>query len=203
MSNYKNFIKDFPIRCGEILKEYRSHAQKNGREVTHMFAIASAAITIPFERLKKSSDGTGHPSGDKKKYKEAAGKFANLCDQYFLSSCLWKDASKSWKTGQVKREDVTNGPESWRNNSTSLTEDIKVKKVLTYIRNALAHGSIFTLPDSDDQIENIIFLSKIKNGKNFYGNCKMLMVSAEDFYKFIVKWVSFLKHELKIPSEID
>ena len=203
MSNYKNFIQDFPERCAEILKEYRNHARKNGREVTHMFAIASCAITIPFERLRKPSDGAEHPSGDKKKYEKAAGQFDNLCGKYFLGSCLWKDASKSWKTGQVKREDTAHETESWITDSKSLTKDMKVKEVLEHIRNALAHGSIFTLPDNIDQIKNIIFLSKIMNGRSFSGNYKMLMVSAEDFYEFIVKWVSFLKHELKIPSEID
>ena len=203
MSNYKNFIKDFPTRCGEILEEYRSPASKNGREVTLMFAIASVAITIPFERLRKPSDGIKHPSGDKKKYKEAAGKFANLCDRKFLESCLWKNASGSWKEGQVKKEDVKHEPESWITDSMKLAEVMKVKEVLEHIRNALAHGSIFTLPDAYDQIENIIFLSRIMNGKNFSGNYKMLIVSAEDFYKFIVKWMSFLKNELKIPSEID
>lgn len=203
MSDYKNFIQDFPIRCGEILEEYRDHARKNGREVTHMFAIAAAAITIPFERLRKTSDGIEHPSQDKKKYQKADGKFANLCDQYFLESSLWKDAVKSWKIGQVKREELTQGPELWITNSASLTKGIKVKEVLEHIRNALAHGSIFTLPNAADQIENIIFLSKDKNAGNFSENYKLLMVSAEDFNEFLVKWMHFLQHELKIPFEVD
>ena len=199
--NYKDFIKDFPIRCGEILEEYRIHTRKNGREVTHMFAIASAAITIPFERLRKPSDGIEHPFGDKKKYQKAAGQFNNLCGNYFLRSCLWEDASKSWKIGQIKKEDVPNKLES--RITESLTEFVKVEEILVHIRNALAHGSIFTFPDAEEQIEDIVFLSKIMEGRSFSGNYKMLRVSAEDFYEFLVKWVSFLKNELKIPPEID
>lgn len=198
MSNYRNFIQDFPIRCEEILIDYRDLACKNGREVTHMFAIASAAITIPFARLREGE----HPSWDKKNCQQAASKFANLCDQHFLGSRLWNDAVASWKTNQVKEEDVLQGPGDWITNSTSLTQEIKVEEVLKCIRNALAHGNIFTLPDDNDEIERIIFLSKIMNGRNFSGNYRLLMVRPEDFDKFLLKWVQFLR-DLNMPPEVD
>ena len=209
--DYKNFIQDFPIRCGEILEKYREQDRKNGREVTHMFAIAAAAIPIPFARLSENE----HPSPDKKKYEQAVGKFTNLCDQYFLGSCLWedKDEARSWKSGQVSKEDVKEGPEYWRiRDCSSLTGDIKVKEILKIIRNALAHGSIFTRPNKEtDQIEKIILLSKILverkiNGnvkRIFNGNYDTLTVSPEDFFEFLVNWVSFLRDELKIPPEPD
>lgn len=198
--DYRNFIQDFPIRCGEILKKYRNHDCKNGREVTHMFAIAAAAIAIPFSRLSEKE----HPSPDKKKYEQAVGKFTNLCDQCFLASCLWKDKdeARSWKSGQVPKKDVNEDPQYWMSNSVSLKEDIKVVEVLKIIRNALAHGSIFTLP-ANEPIENIIFLSKNCVKGIFYGDYDLLTVTPEDFYKFLVNWVSFLGDELKIPPEVD
>jgi hypothetical protein len=198
MSNYRNFIQDFPTRCEEILTDYKDRACKNGREVTHMFAIASAAITIPFARLIEGK----HPSRDKKNCQQAASKFANLCDKYFLSSSLWGTSTKSWKSGLVKKDDIERDKEYWITNALSLRDDIKVLEVLNIIRNALAHGSIFTLPKNDDQIENIILLSKEKIGKKFTGDFNLLMVSAEDFNKLLVKWIDFLNN-LKIPSEVN
>lgn len=205
MSNYKNFIQDFPVRCGEILEEYKEQAKKSDREVTHMFAIAAVALTIPFERLRKPPERIKNPSGDKQKYKEADGKFGNLCKQPFLQSNLWKDEVKSWKVGEVLAEDVKQEPENWAQCSQSLPVNAKVVEVLEHIRNALAHGNIFTLPNlspPSDEIENIIFLSRIMNGREFTGKYNLLTVSPGDFNEFLVKWIYFLKNELKLPSEV-
>jgi hypothetical protein len=198
MANYKNFIQDFPIRCEKILTAYRDCACKNGREVTHMLSIASAAITIPFARLRERE----HPSQDKKKCQQAASKFANLCDKYFLSSSLWGKSTKSWKYGLVKKDDIEREKEYWIANASSLSNDTKVLEVLSVIRNALAHGSIFTLPNNDDQIENIILFSKEKICEKLTGNFNLLMVSVEDFNEFLVKWIDFLK-TLEIPPEVN
>ena len=99
MSDYKNFIQDFPNRCGQILGEYNMQTIKSGREVTHILAIASAALLIPFERLRKPTGCQKHPSGDKERYPRASSKLSHLIDQKFLSSELWKGEVSSWKTG--------------------------------------------------------------------------------------------------------
>ena len=198
MSNYRNFIQDFPIRCEKILKDYKDCACMKGREVTHMFAIASAAITIPFARLREKE----HPSRDKKNCQQAASKFANLCDKYFLSSSLWGTSTKSWKSGLLKKDDIERDKEYWITNALSLRDDIKVLEVLSIIRNALAHGSIYTLHNNDDQIENIILLSKEKIGEKFTGDFNLLMVSVEDFNELLVKWIDFLKN-IEIPPEVN
>ncbi|MBN1796006.1 MAG: hypothetical protein JW804_04975 [Sedimentisphaerales bacterium] len=202
MSNYDNFIEDFPSRCGTILEKYRKDACKNGLEVTHMFAIASASITIPFARLRDNN----HPSGDKMNghYGKAVSKFNKLCGKYFLKSRLWNVDLESWQMGEVKKENLWQDTDQWKNNAHPLSKDVKVKKVLSIVRNALAHGSIFTYPrkqNPEDQIEHIIFLSKIRNDNKPTGNYDMLMVHPDDFFDFLVKWIDFLK-DLKIPSEI-
>jgi len=122
MSNYKNFIQDFPVRCGEILEDYKSQARKNGREVTHMLAIAAAALPIPFERLRKPAAGIKHPSRDKEKYDSAAGKFANISDKFFLNSELWQDGVRSWEVGKIMADEVERGPEGWSMDSEALPD---------------------------------------------------------------------------------
>lgn len=202
MSNYKNFIQDFPVRCGQILEEYRKQAQKSGREVTHMLAIAAAALPIPFERLRKPPEGIKHPSGEKEKYEKATGKFSEICDKKFLQSVLWQDEARSWEFGEVEEKEVKKEPEQWARYSQSLYGEVKVVDILEHIRNALAHGSVFTLPNREDQIENIIFLSRIMDGCNFTGKYGFLTVCPKDFNKFLVKWIQFLQNELKLPSGV-
>lgn len=200
MSNYKNFIQDFPIRCGEILEDYKNHARATGREVTHMFAIAAAALPIPFERLRKPTSDTKHPSRDKEKYKSADGKFANVSNKSFLKSDLWQDAARSWVTGKVTAGEVERGPDGWSNLLLeALPEHIKTTDILEHVRNALAHGSIFTLPDAEDKIERIIFLSEDRDNGKFNGNYNALSVSPEDFTAFLIKWIQFLR-SLKLPT---
>lgn len=204
MTVFKNFIQDFPIRCGEILAGYKDQAKESGRDVTHMLSIASAALTIPFERLRKTPNGIMHPSRDKLKYKQADGKFANLCDRNFLQSTIWSAEPKSWKIGDIKAEDVKQPPDEWVDDCESLPSDIKVIKILIHLRNAIAHGNIYTEPNPVDEIVNIIFLSKIMDENNkFTGIYKMLKVSPKDFNEFLVKWIGFLKKELNLPATVD
>jgi hypothetical protein len=196
MSVYRDFIQDFPVRCGEILEEYRKQSEKSDREVTHMLAIASAAIPIPFERLRKQSRGKKHPAGDKEKYPKANSNFNNVCGKKFINSVLWKkEEAGSWEIGEVDARDVKKNPEDpsqWQVCYELLSADLKVKGILVHIRNAIAHGGIFTLSEEKDQIKKIIFLSEILNGRHFTGRYKVLKVSPANFYDFLINWIDFL-----------
>jgi hypothetical protein len=202
MSNYKNFIQDFPTRWGQILIEFEEQAQHRGREVTLVLAIAAVAIIIPLERLRKPPDGVQNPFGDKEKYKKATGKFNEISDKKFLQSILWENEVESWKIGIVDEKEVKNEPEKWAISSRSLPSEVKVKEILKHIRNALAHGNIFTLSDKNNQIENIIFLSRIMNDSVFSHQYSFLTVSPENFNQFLAKWVIFIRDELKLPNEV-
>jgi hypothetical protein len=220
MSVYKNFIQDFPDRCDKILKEYRSHAEKSGLEATLMLAIASVAIPIPFERLRKPPGGIKHPSGDKEKHSKASGKLAEICGKKFIQSALWEKAVSSWEIGEVDaREAKKKDPELWDASYNSLSGDFKVIEILEHIRNALAHGNIFTSPNGKKQIKRIIFLNRIMSAKSltdnylkacllkffrrsrpkFTGKYKVLKVSPNDFNDFLINWIQFLS-ELKLDA---
>ena len=189
----QNFIRDFPVRCGKILTKYQKDAETSGCEVTFMLSIAAAALPIPFERLRKPVGGIKHPSGDKQKYQRADGKFGNLCDQDFLGSDLWDKKPKSWCIGEVAATIVKNEPEMWIGDVKQVPSSLKVVDVLKHLRNALAHGNIFTLPDDSDEIQEIIFLNRIMCGHEFTGRYSILTVSPIDFNGFLIKWMDFLK----------
>lgn len=208
MSNYTNFIQDFPSRSLAILKDNFDRTKASGREVTLMLSIASTAFIVPFERLK--ADPEKHPANDVEKYKKAKEKFSDMINEKFLSSELC-GGRKSWEfiaeinSGDVQKKET----DEWarKENRKPLSEKKEINSVLSHLRNALAHGSIFTYPSGssgDKQIKTILFVSRCyeKTDKCEYcGNKErkpankydVLLVSPDDFLIFLEKWVDFLK----------
>jgi hypothetical protein len=46
MTDYSDFIRDFPTRCGEVLSIYYDQAQAKSREVTLLIMTATAAFLV-------------------------------------------------------------------------------------------------------------------------------------------------------------
>ena len=201
MTAYKNFIKDFPRRCSKILDRYESDALSGGREVTLTLAMAASGFVVPYERLRPQEGELPYP--DRGIYKQAASQFDALLKEKFLGSCLWKEEVSSWSFGKLSRVDGDPGNWSELQKRKSFGPYKKVGSTLTHLRNALAHGNIFTFPkddpDKDDpDIELIIFLSRpyVKSPKfNF------LCVSPQDFQKFLRNWFVFIS-ALNLPEEV-
>jgi len=191
MSEYENLIQDFPQRCTDILTTFVKQAKEIDREVTLMLAVVSASLVIPYERLGDFEN----PSGDAKKYFQAKSKFANECgNKVFLDWVPGKE-SKSWKFTELDLDAVNQPPESWLKNIQPLPKEGKVGKVgyvLYHLRNAFAHGNIFTLAESN-QIKSLIFLCKRKNSNtNTVEGYNLIEVLPEDLYVFLEKWIQFL-----------
>ncbi len=190
MSNYKNFIQDFPGRCGEILKSHSEQMKADGLEVTQLLSLASVAITIPFERLRKPTDGVKHPSNDRSIYPKANSTFANLCGKSFIGSRLWPEVDDAWKKGVVNQNQVSGEVEAWVSNCRILSPNCKVRDLLVHIRNSIAHGNIYTKAENKNHIIELIFLNSIdKSGENFH----FLFVTVENFKAFLINWIEFLK----------
>ena len=201
MSNYKNFIQDFPQRCGSILDGYKDQAKKSGLEVTHMLAIASAAITIPFERFRKPKHKRKHPSNEREMYHSATNKFANFCDKEFLKSSLWENETNNWYYGIIKEKKLNDQPESWIAKAKKLPSDFKIIYLLNHIRNSISHSSIYASSDEKDNIDNLILLNKFLEKGKFNGDYSYVKVSVTDFNKFLINWIKFLSDEIKLNNK--
>lgn len=198
MSSYDNFVSDFPGRCAELLRFERT-ARLIKREVTLMLCVAMPSIVVPLERLagpRPNNESQGHPSRDWERFDQAKSGLDRLFEQAFRGSSLWPHpGSSSWFFGELS--EVLNGPDSW----VELTEpkplgpDKKTKTVLMHIRNALAHGNIFTR--GNPEIEQIILLSKPVDADRF----RFLAVAPADFREFLRHWLHFLR-ELELPDDL-
>ena len=209
MTTYANFVRDFPKRCKDLLDDYETDARGKDREVTLLIAVATSAFTIPFERLRPSS--TKHVADDRSP--EAVNELDRLENRYFVD---WQ-TRRGWMIienldGNVIRSsqaDTWANPDQWRPIPANKT----VRYVLNVLRNALAHGSIFTFPSSSSgktprEIKRVVFLSRIRDKKTRDKKTRKLLdrynaviASPTDFRTLIFDWVSLLEG-LPLPSEI-
>ena len=196
MTNYNNFIQDFPTRCCEILDRYKGPALLDGREVTLTLAIATSGLVVPFERLCPQERS---PYYDRYDYTKAASQFDRLCIENFLSSQLWKEDVGSWSFEELSS--VAGDPDSWlelQEPRTPLNSCKTVRDILEHLRNALAHGNIFTFPKGASDIEFIVFLSRQSRTSSDFN---FLCVSPQDFQKFLRHWFVFIS-KLELPAEV-
>jgi hypothetical protein len=194
MSAYKDFVSDFPARCLDILRMAEKPARVQQREVTLALLVASAGFVVPFERLGD------HPTGDATRYAEASRKLNGLLTEKFLSSALATGAT-SWCGGKLAS--VSGDPDSWpeMTQPKKLSGEKTVRGVVKVVRDALAHGNIFT---HGDQISKIIFVHchyVYRDGSKEYKEADFITASPDDFLIFLKAWFEFLKSE-NIPAEL-
>jgi hypothetical protein len=202
MSNYKNLVSDFPARCADLLGDFERTARLRKREVTLMLCVAMSSVVIPLERLKgprstSKGEDPGHPSRDWERFDQARSRLDRLFEQPFRGSPLWPNiASSSWSFDELS--DVSNGPDSWAElgKPKPLGPDRRARTVLLHIRNALAHGNIFTR--GNPEIEQIILLSERAVGTSKFN---FIAVAPADFRLFLKNWLEFLR-DLELPEDL-
>lgn len=201
MSNYRNFVSDFPGRCDTLLARFDREAGRGGLDVTLMLCIAMPSIVVPVERLAGPSDtgdqpNPGHPSRDWHRFEEAKARLDRLFEGSFRGSELCPvTASSSWSFGELSNP--ADDPDSWPELSAlkPLGRDKKSRTVLLHLRNALAHGNIFTR--GTPQIDQIIFLSKPNEATRF----RYLAVTPVEFRGFLNNWLRFVR-QLEVPEGV-
>jgi hypothetical protein len=152
MTDYADFVRDFPVRCGEVLELCYEQAVSNDREVTFLMMAAAAAF-VPYERLRSSKE---HPLRDRKRFPSAARNLDTALGKPFLKSPFHDGTTGSWSMARTR----TAGPPF---DLCPLAYDTQANQVFAIIRNALAHGNLWTRPGSDQHIRDITFLSEEKD----------------------------------------
>jgi hypothetical protein len=183
MTDYANFIRDFPARCGEMLDLFYEQAHAKNREVTFLIMTAASAFLIPFERLRS---GTEHPAHDREKFPQEARRLDSALGKPFLASPFHNGASGSWSIGKRPRPSLVD--------PSPLSKEKSAIQVLAILRNALAHGNLWTIPGTGSDIRALIFWAEDKRDGKIIGY-KYVYVSPTDFRDFLLKWCAFLKME--------
>jgi len=179
------------------------------KKVTGLLMVASSAINIPFDRLRPVPENSmPHPSGDSEKYSKAVQQFEQLWNLNFVGSCLCPDNEMEyWKIAELK--DIQSDPDGWRAEYDGINKEKKVKSILKIIRNALAHGNLYT--KGPKIIEEILFISTL-NKSEICDKCKRPIFKTVDHYncisvtpyafeQFLKHWFQFIS-ELEIPTNI-
>jgi hypothetical protein len=190
MTDYTDFIRDFPARCGEVLELCYEQSLRSGREVTLLIMTAAAAF-VPYERLHS---GRIHPSLDRRRFPRAAQNLDIALGKPFLKSPFHSEGMGSWSVGRV-------GTAEPPIDLPPLTDQTPANQVFAIMRNALAHGNLWTKPANNKHIRGLAFLAEDKDPSGSVVGYKYAYVSTEDFYNFLRKWFAFLKQE-KIPAEV-
>lgn len=214
MSDYKVFVKDFPSRCKKLLNRIEKEHKFDDLEVTGLLMVASAAVNIPYERLRAPSEKRKtHPSGDYEKYSKAAEQFNQRLDQNFVGSELYPNYNPgNWRLAKPKS--VSGIPPDWGCSFNEISKDKLIRSVLAIVRNALAHGNIFTNPtdikNGYREIQDILLVSvepeREKDGTAIYGTVKYyncISVTPTAFKQFLDGWFTLIKGLEIYPYIVD
>lgn len=214
MSDYETFFQDFPNRCFDLLDPLMSVAKQKGREVTFTLAMATSAFVVPFERL--NSEPGQHLANDAVRYTEAKEVFRKTLQMRFFE--FYPDGKyKSWKLMDavpIDTDAFSSDPLGYWESLGDQRQDLDnfdTRRILKILRNALAHGNIFTLPKDrrvNKEIKTLVFVSNVTCYKKAVrldedkkrckcmvstGKYDVIMVSPADFLQFLKAWVNFVK----------
>ena len=190
MSAYKNYVQDFPSRCRDILKMATKQVHVKQREVTLTLMVASAALVVPYERLNNHAF-----IRDNKEFPDAAKKLESLLKKPFLEFIKLpiedESSNSSWSYGNLP--DLNGGPDTWGHKCEKcpIEQTEQTKTIIKVIRNALAHGNIYT---TGDPIKSIIFIQRNFEKDNFYRTIdySFVLVTPDSFLKFLECWFDFI-----------
>lgn len=193
MSAYTNFTYDFPTRCRRLHEVFEKQAAQRGLEVTLLLSTLTAGFIIPFERLRSSNKD--HVANDR--VAEHVLKLAQHESKKFLE---WIPVG-DWKViPSIPAEYVMHRqPEQWIDTPSriDLPASATTGSVLSTLRNALAHGVVFVMPNTTGPrhsgIDQIVFVSRIVKNKIFTGNLKVISCTPNDLVVFFDEWVTFLE----------
>lgn len=160
MSNYRNFLEDYPTRCVQLLDRYQESAKTakpNGLEVTLLLAVATAVLTGTYDRLRVNKAGKRPVMADNKAQPDLVAQVRSRL-QIRLDGWIPEAVARfhSWSADRCDPD-----PESWPSFPDGGSHPT-VQNVLKTLRNALAHGQVRTMSSNGD-ITEIVFLNSFKN----------------------------------------
>ena len=110
---------------------------------------------------------------------------------------LGKDIELKFHTTKDTKIDLEKCPDRWVNKNTMPIERLTNNQVMRVLRNALAHGNLWTNP-YPNEIEYIWFSSKkyeTINEKPVHSGWQAIRLFRNDLKKLVINWFKFIKQE--------
>lgn len=188
MTAYRDWFSTFPSRTLCVLRDLKQ--VKNGqlwrkRSVTILLMTACSGFVMPFERLVSSrADDLGDGVPDKARDIRSTLHFSGS----FVRSAFVRNAT-NWQEGHVAS--IEGDVDSWLDltRTRSLVEGYSTEYVLRLMRNALAHGSVWTSPsDWEQEIQKLVFVQRCDQ-KDVSAGFDFLIVPVQEFEYFLNTWL--------------
>lgn len=187
MSNFTDFVEDYPKRCHEVLTSLYPNAEVLEREVTLLLCIASAGLVTPFERLRDNPQHP-HPSKNRKTFEKHCEWIDSLSKMTFQE--LQIEEKSSWKFAKLSNATFLREVEHWElDKHHTLDASKSVSAVLTLLRHSLAHGNVYT--KNEGKLRRLAFVNHCDYNNPDKG-FKCLSVSPGAFKVFLDWWFSNL-----------
>lgn len=191
MTAYRDWFSDFPNRTLDVLQDLKQ--VKNGnlwrkRSVTILLMTACSGFVIPFERLDRNrADDLGQDIPN-----EAKGIRAKLKFEHPFIESIFVTSVEHWLEGHVPS--IEGAVDSWLDvkQTRPLAEKWLTKDILCRLRNALAHGTVWTSPANlDQEIRKLVFVERHDPGKPGSG-FDFIILPIHEFEHFLKIWLEQL-----------
>ena len=198
MTEYSNFIQDYPKRCADILEYFFLRAANMNREVTLLLMATAGGFIMPYERLIWG-DTIRQPDIDRNEYNSAMEKLSNALGMSIKESHYFKEIICRWRFGKPIEPAGIKEIISAYASSNTIDTKMKIVEVLKIIRNSIAHGNIMSMPDNSNVIQDLIFISGGKKKNGTIIPYKMIVLTPKELNKFLLRWFEFLS-KLPVPQ---
>lgn len=190
MSMYKDFVKDYPARCIDVLDKFYKEAKNEDREVTLLLMAAAGSLVMPYERLSWGRS-IRQPDLDRG---ERAIQMDNLkCEltNKIKNSTNLGSEIRKWRysdPGKVHDEErIIRAAESAKN----ISIDKQVSTAINIIRHSIAHGNVMAIESPYiGQIKDLVFVSR--DGQRDFVSVELVVLTPEDLEGFLRHWCHFL-----------
>lgn len=199
MSEYQDFVHDFPRRCRDVLQAFSPKAATADREVTLLLMATAAGFVMPLERLGVG-EAVLQPTLDRPRFAREMEQLKAELERVTVESPLFRGTA--WRGGALKSAEGT--PDQWPElqNPQLLAPDTTVGGVVRQLRNGLAHGNVFSRPNASRQIAALVFVSggTLRRGGRAIP-LKYLILSPRELRTFLSRWFALVAH-LRLPQRL-
>lgn len=204
MGVYANTFRDFPLRVFELWQRYRNDAEDNKREVTLLFMVASAGLSMPYEFYKSNKN-------KKNNYNNSIIPAVELNEGDELNSFV-SEMSRllSKNIGSLKlidRSCISKWKYNFVDNFSQVDQCIESgsfkdlnqlddhRSLISRLRNSIAHFGIKTIPvGNGNEIDKVVFVSEKKDHKTkVIEGYHVYQVDPITFEDFLENWFNAIR----------